>query len=159
MSNNIHYKKAFTLIELMLVVLIILALVSISSPLFRRSFDDLKLSSTARELVSILRLSRERAVFERSYYRLYINSDDNFYKMYTSSDGKEDFITLKERWGRKFKISKNITVDTEIDYIDFFPDGKSSGGIIYLENSNNNFNTIIVEESIGSIQLYDYKKE
>ena len=157
-----HKKKfvmGFTLIELMLVAVIILALVSISSPLFRRSFDDLKLSSTSRELVSILRLARERAVFERSYYRLYIDSDDNFYRMYTSSDSKDDFIILKERWGRKFKISKNITIDTEIDYIDFSPDGKSTGGIIYLENLNNNFNTIIVEESIGSIQLYDYKKE
>ena len=152
-------KYGFTLLELLLVTIIILALVSISTPLFRNTYEDLKLTSTARDMASIIRLCYEKAVFERQPYRLKIDTDNNSYRIFTESEEDGEFKPLRDRWGRTFRTGNSIVISTEQEDIDFSPGGYTSSSYIYLTNREGNVATISIEANTGSAKIYDYKKE
>ena len=150
-------RPGFTLIELVLVTVIILAIVAISTPQFKRTYDDLKLTTSVKEMAAILRFLRERTVFERKNYTLVIDINNRSYRAFIK-DKDEELKTLKSKWGRNFKLSDNIDIETESEEIEFSPDGGATAALLYLTNKENSTQTIIIEET-GHIRVYDYKKE
>lgn len=152
-------KYAFTLLELMLVAAIILALVALSTPLFRRTYEDLKLTTSAKNIAYMANFCRERAVFERRDYRLIIDIDNNMYQISVEDEEDNTFKPLKERWGRSFRIPNGIEVKADRAIIDFLPDGNTNSVVIYLTNKENKTIAVSIEAGTGSIKVYDYIEE
>lgn len=138
---------------------IILTLVALSTPFFKRTYEDLKLSSSAKRIAYTANFLRERAVFERRYYRLVIDTENNLYKIYAEDKDENTFKPLKERWGRSFKIPYEIKVKTDTTAADFSPDGNADFTSIYLTNREGKTLAVSLEPGTGSVKVNDYIEE
>ncbi|NQT90167.1 MAG: prepilin-type N-terminal cleavage/methylation domain-containing protein [Candidatus Omnitrophica bacterium] len=152
-------RAGFTLIELVLVAAIILVLTAVSTPLFKRTYEDLRLTSSAKELAAVMRFCHERAVFERRPFRLIIDETKRRYQVFSEDEGRNKFIPLKSRWGRSFRIPDDISIETEADEIDFSPNGNITAAPVYVSNKQGKTFTIVTERSTGFVRVYDSKKE
>lgn len=157
-ARTYKFLTGFTLLELMLVAVIILALVTISIPLFKRTYEDLRLTSSAKEIAAIMQFCRERAVFERRTFVLNIDTDKMSYQIFTEDEDKKEPLPLKSRWGRIFRIPDGIDVEVDEERIDFLPDGSTTPALIYLTNKEGKAFTISIEQGTGLVSVYDYKK-
>jgi type II secretory pathway pseudopilin PulG len=151
--------SGMTLVELMLVAAIILALVTISTPLFRRTYEDLKLSSSARGIANLIQFCQESSIMERKRFRLEIDRDKKSYRILVEDEEKREFSPLGSRWGRTFKIPADIEIETEIEELDFYPNGRVTPGLVYLTNKAGKSYTLSIEQNTGLVSVYDYKKE
>ena len=104
------HKNAFTLIEVTLVSVIVLILITLSMPLFRRTYEDLKITSCTKDISQIIHFSRQRAIFERRNYRVVIDSDNNSYQILVQDEESDKFIPLADRWGRVYNVPKDIEI-------------------------------------------------
>ncbi len=150
---------AFTLLELMLVAAIILALVALSTPIFRRTYEDLKLTTSAKNIAYTAKFCLERAVFERRDYRLVIDAQNCFYRVFVKDEENKTFKPLKERWGRSFRMPSGIEIKTGNSVVDFSPDGDTDFTKIYLVGKENKTIVISIEAGTGLIKVYDYIEE
>jgi len=148
------HKKAFTLIEVTLVSVIILILITLSMPLFRRTYEDLKITSCAKDISQIIHFSRERAIFERRNYRIIIDTESNTYQILVHDEEGDGFKPLADRWGRMFHIPKDIEISTDKKQIDFLPGGVSDSAVICIIRENRTY-SIILDGSTGSIKVDD----
>ncbi len=158
-TKNLRSNHAFTLLELMLVAAIILALVALSTPIFRRTYEDLKLTTSAKNIAYMANFCLERAVFERTDYRLVIDIENRFYRAFVKDEEDKTFKPLRERWGRSFRIPSGIEIKTGNSVIDFSPDGDMDSANIYLVGKDNKTIVISIEAGTGLIKAYDYIEE
>lgn len=88
-------KKAFTLIEAIIVLAIMTMFFAISMPLFSRFMEKSKLDTTARSIVSALRTGRSYAISNNDDYYVFfdVNTTPNTY--FISED--EDGSSVKEK--------------------------------------------------------------
>lgn len=144
-------KKAYTLIE----VLLVIALISIITSIFipnTRMFQNIKAKNEIKEFRKDLLFARNAAILENSYYYIYFEIDKNRYfikKATTESPIKtKDFdhgISLDNR--------SNITV------LQFNPNGRpGNSGSIYLTDLNNKAYKITVTPATGRIDC-EYQDE
>ena len=157
--ENLKLECAFTILELMLVTAIILALVALSTPIFKRTYEDLKLTTSAKNIASMANFCLERAVFERIDYRLVIDLDNNLYRAFVKNEEDDTFAPLKEKWGRSFRIPNGIEIKADKKVIDFLPDGDMNSVTIYLTNKESKTIVVSIEAGTGVIKVYDYIKE
>ena len=149
-------RGAFTLIELMLVTVIIVVLVILSTPLFTRTYEDLKLTTAAREMAAVIRFCHERAIFEKRHYRLVINLKEGYYRVYIENPEGEGMVPLRGRWGRRFRLPVSAKFETEIERIDCLPDGYMTQSSIRINTAKGNSRTILTEEATGLVKVYDH---
>lgn len=143
------YKRSgFTLIELTLVTVIILALVGLSAPIFRNTFASLTAKDAAFNISKLISYAQERAVIDRKNFKIIFNFTSGRYQLLESqsSEGKVSYKQIKGRFGRSFTLPQNLSfkdLDSEIarhkneEYskeIIFYPDGHSDALTIDLVN-------------------------
>ena len=159
-------RKGFTLIELLIVSVIILALVSFSTPLFRKTFTDLELKEAVSNISKLMGLAQQRAIIERYRYRLLFDFEGRQYRLSRiEGEGQNiKFIALKDSFGRPFKIPESVDVKGNTKEIIFYPDGScgtpgANRDVIELEltNKNENTMTISVIEATGNVVITQKK--
>lgn len=163
--HNIDLKSrlsGFTLIELLLVVVIILSLTFISTPLFRRSYDQIKFTAFSKQISLMLNMCRQRAIFKKKVHRFLIDDKERLCKVLAQDiTNKEDleFIPVKGQYTKPLPIPANILLQSEQNTVDFFPDGSTTS--LKMRISDNNGAVLIIEisKSKGTAKIYDYKKE
>jgi Tfp pilus assembly protein FimT len=147
--------KAFTLLEVTLVSVIILALVALSMPIFRATYEDLKISSCAKDIARMMNFARERAIFERMDYRFVIDDINNTYQLFIQDEKDKGFRPLTERWGKAIKVPDGIDIESEVKYIDFSSNGVSDSAVINIANKENRVYSISLDGTSGSVKVDD----
>lgn len=131
-------KAAFTLIELTLVTVIILTLIGLSIPLFRKTFTNLSSRNAAFNISKLVTYAQEKAIIDRKNYKLVFDFGRREYRLFesTSSDGKLVYKKIKGRFGKGFTLPQGLYFDgsgasagrtsTEktVKQIVFYPDGR-----------------------------------
>lgn len=144
-------RSGFTLIELTLVTVIILALMGLSAPLFRKTFSDLTAKDAAFNISKLISYAQERAVIERRNFKITFNFTSGNYQLSESqvSKGKTAYKQMKGRFGRTFTLPQGLSFrDDESgiakakneEYkkaIVFYPDGRSDPLVIEMLNKEN----------------------
>lgn len=140
-------KSAFTLIELTLVTVIILALAGLSIPLFKRTFSDLSAKDAAFNISKLAGYAQEKSIINRKRYKISFDLNRRNYQMLESQQTADALSWVKEktRFGKIFTLplelsfydpETGLTKKTEEEYrknVIFYPDGhcdKLSIGII-----------------------------
>jgi prepilin-type N-terminal cleavage/methylation domain-containing protein len=160
-------RAGFTLIELLIVSMVILALVSFSTPFFRKSFTDLELKEAVSSISKLMGLAQQRAIIERRGYRLLFDFGNKSYRLYrVEGEGQNiKFINVADNFGRLFKIPGNIDIKGNAKEIIFYPDGSCTAPgaadleVIELEfiNRNERVMKISVIEATGNAVITEKK--
>ena len=148
--RNDAAKKAFTLIELTLVTVIILALAGLSAPLFRKTFSDLTAKDTAFNISKLISYAEERAVIDRKNFKITFNFTSGYYRLSESqvAEGKVVYKEIRGRFGKAFTLPQGLSFrDREGESAEarkeeykkeivFYPDGRSDPLAIDMLNKS-----------------------
>jgi prepilin-type N-terminal cleavage/methylation domain-containing protein len=148
-------RQGFTLIELMLVSAIILALVGVSMPVFKKTYEDLIFTSYVKDMSYAINFCRERAVFERRQYRLLIDNEKNAYNILTKDEDDAGFIQAHNARGSVFKVPNGVQVKSDRQTIDFLPDGTMDSATIYITDKEDRIQGIRLDGNSGSVSIHD----
>jgi type II secretion system protein H len=153
--GNAARERAFTLVELMTVIVIIAILTALIVPEMKGTFQDALLRSTGRELVDAIELSSSRAISMNQTVRLDLDEATGRYELArkTHHNGVEEFEPLKDVAGASGKWDTRVSVrivpqeeatpgasDTEaaatnqMSSLTFNPDGTADNALIMLKD-------------------------
>jgi len=153
-------KRGFSLIELSLVALIIAIMVSISTPLFRRTFYNLQLDETSYNIARFMNYARATAITERLKTKISFDFNGKRYWMTINEDTQNPdlFARIEGRFGRSHVIPSVLTVEGADDAIVFYPNGRSEDFKLYLKNNNGITKVIEVREESGHAGVSSYEE-
>src|ERR1700676_448410 len=102
--------KAFTLIEIMLVVIIIGIILAMATPNFSKGYSRFLLNKTADDLLGVSRWAQAMAIGQERIYALSFSNDHRSYRLMRMpvNDGSSDqnnFETLAGTLGQMHKIA------------------------------------------------------
>jgi prepilin-type N-terminal cleavage/methylation domain-containing protein len=148
--------NAFTLVEMMVVMVLIGILTAMILPEMKGTFEDALLRSTSRDLVNVIELASSRAISRNQTLRVNLNPATGRYQIERLRRGMtgEDFMPLDDVAGGTGRLDQRITVEIhpaaaeaagaeesagaqvenpEPDLI-FYPDGTAEGATILLKD-------------------------
>ncbi|HEY5234390.1 MAG TPA: GspH/FimT family pseudopilin [Verrucomicrobiae bacterium] len=150
------FRRAFTLIEMMVVIVIIGIISAMIIPQMKGTFDDALLRSTARDLVNVFSLASSRAVALNHSYRVRFDTQNRCYAVERQiHDGtQENYVPLKDVSGAEGKLDSHLTIvinpedenpsedepgvgpadQSAPDAISFYPDGTADATEIQLRD-------------------------
>jgi general secretion pathway protein H len=157
-------RAGFTLIELVIVLVIIGIASGLVGIMIGRGSGGLEMKTFTKEISSVLRYARNHAVSEKQKYCFVINKEDGMVRLFTDKDKTEnkDKEDNEEKEGlpvisRPFPEDLLISIDdddSDVQFIEFFPQGNSSGGTIKLEKENGSIYFIEINRITGKIEVF-----
>ncbi|VAX36076.1 hypothetical protein MNBD_UNCLBAC01-977 [hydrothermal vent metagenome] len=129
-NEGFKKKKAFTLIEIILVVIFMGIVAGLSFPNLSQVYFKFKLNQQTDQLAYLMRYAQSRAVIKQKQHRIIFSLDQKIYWLEMESvDGdqvsKEDsFVRVEGRLGKNFRIGQDVDFKGESAQILFYPDGK-----------------------------------
>ena len=149
-------RRAFTLIELMTVIVIIGIMTAMIIPEMRGTFEDALLRSTSRDLVSIFELASSRAISLNQVHRVRLDTVRRKYlvERCVHTGAREEFAPLKDVSGCAGELDQRIAIEirrpseetaesngattlqnqSPPDAISFYPDGTADAALIQLHD-------------------------
>ena len=132
--------KAFTLVEILLVIVVIGIILGLALPNFSNGYSRLQLNKTADDLLSISRWAQAMAISQERTYVLTFSADRYSYKLIRTklsegADDQDSFEPVQGGLGRMHKIPDAIYLKTKNDRIEFYPDGSIGSATIELISS------------------------
>lgn len=116
-------RPGFTLLELILVILIMAVLLGLSTPEFRKTFNNMQFSRSCSDLSAVLNYARQRAIFTRTEYQVRLDLTEA--KFWIEYKGKSD---------RVYSLPKGIVINSDKDRLTFYPDGRADSVTITISN-------------------------
>jgi len=106
-------RTAFTLIELMVVIVIIGIMTAMIIPEMKGSYEDALLRSSSRDLINVFDLAYSRAVSLNQIRRVRIDESTGHYMVEKRlmSNGREDFIPAGDVPGEKGELDSRISIE------------------------------------------------
>ena len=142
-----QHARAFTLIEILIVMGLLALALAVVTPRLSGTIAATQVKSSARNLMGVLRYTRQRAVSSGEQATVDFDLES---KIYSYGDNRE----------KRFPNGADVTVVTAQSEqrselhgaIRFFPDGSSTGGRITLEGATRTLD-VNVEWLTGDVQI------
>lgn len=158
-------EQAFTLIELILVMVVIFTLATVVAPRFSDFFPSLQVRKTTEHLMAWARKARADAAITGNRQRLFLDTAKRkFWIEHEPRPIKEPgkFVALTGAWMEEF-LPEGVEFETidkaETDsgsggrYVEFRPDGTCSDATIVLSNDNGDRQTLKIEGATSKITI------
>jgi len=156
-------RAGFTLIELIIVLVIIGIASGLVGIMIGKGSDGLEIKTFTKEISSVLRYARNHAVTEKRTYCFVINKDEGVVRLYAHDDetekedkGDNEDMEMLPVIDRPLPDDLLISIDDDDSdelYIEFFPQGNTSGGRIKLEKEKGSIFFIDVNRITGRIDI------
>lgn len=143
----------FTLIELIIVLFIIGIVSGLVGMMVSRGTGSLETRTFTKDVSAVLRYARNHAVSEKKIYCFVIDRDEQMLRLYAETPDykKIDLVTDKVIPEElEIKVQGN---DEEAQYIEFFPQGHSSGGVVEIINEKGTVYFIAVNRISGKLEV------
>ncbi len=165
-------RRAFTLIEIMVTVLVIAVLSTLAIPQFMGSFRTAALNSATDDLVTTLRYLQRTAVVQRREHRLILIPDDadtgrSLYRAEAAAvelDAPSAFLALTEGPIRPTTMPEGVwienilggaeAVDDAPPMVTFHPAGSADATVILITDGERTF-SVLVEPNTGQVHRVD----
>jgi len=154
----------FTLIELTLVTVIILALAGLSIPLFKKTFSDLSAKNAAFNISKLSSYAQEKAILDRKNYKAIFDFNKRSYQILEGIPTADALVyrKIKGRFGNAFTLPQGLhfydlkagaVKETSEEYkkaVVFYPDGHCDELLIaVVDNSKKGYSVSI--KGFGSL--------
>ncbi len=152
--------KSFTLIELLIVTAIILTLVSVSMPLFRRTFTDLELKEAAADISKFILFAQHEAIINGAVYKIDFDFEKKEYRLLAFIGEVEkggQFKSEGGRFSRIFHLPEGVDIEGQVTEILFYPDGHSDSVELKLTNKNGKILKISTTGILGNVVIEEEK--
>jgi type II secretion system protein H len=155
-NSNLKPLRAFTLIEMVVVLVLIAIMAAMIIPEMKGTFDDALLRSTGRDLINVFNLASSRAISldQSCRVKLDMQSGRYFVERKVHDGGREDFVPLKDVSGAEGKLDPRIAIEisqpdevssesdsgnpateqSPPDTVSFYPDGTADAAEIKLRD-------------------------
>jgi prepilin-type N-terminal cleavage/methylation domain-containing protein len=134
MSN----RRAFTLIELLMVLVILSVMAGIALPNFSNTFKKLELTRTADDISILIRWAQAKAISEQINYQFVFIENDRAYQILREDDpelnkNNPTFRPASGRLGRKLHLPRSVQVK-DAKPVRIYSNGSLEKVRFYLEN-------------------------
>jgi type II secretion system protein H len=135
-------QSAFTLIELMVVIVLMVILTALILPEMRGTFEDAVLRSTGRKLVSAMNLAHSRAVTLQQTHRVVLDvKSERFVVERMAREGEgSGYTAVSDIPGGTGPLDKRITIEVHKDgeanpeMVSFYPNGTAEAAQIVMRD-------------------------
>ncbi|MFH1360891.1 MAG: prepilin-type N-terminal cleavage/methylation domain-containing protein [Candidatus Omnitrophota bacterium] len=153
-------KKSFTLIELLLVVILLGVLAALAIPNFGPTYANLQLRETAENISYLMRYAQSQSIIKDKIYRLVLENNATYWIEEGSGNAQNpdqelNFERVRSRQGRIFRIPDNLSVESDVSLIQFYPDGTIDKVRIILTNTRDKTYTLSTAEQAGMVYVFD----
>ena len=139
-TESLLSTKGFTLIELVIVLVIVGLITTLTLPVFSKSFYGLGLRKSVQEMRSAVRYSRGEAILHRTPKWLAFDIEEDLYWFGDGPAGIE--AVLGARMDEATRLPNGVDIEgfgwfdgtmaEQVGWIQFYPNGSSSGGFLLL---------------------------
>lgn len=160
--------KAFTLLELIVVVVIISLVFFFATPKFQEIAES-SAESAIRRLKTIIEFQYDEAVFRKTNHRIYFDiKEGKYWTSYLTLDGEGNLIPIKKE---TFSLSSGINfedvevvnrgkfIEGQIAYLELRPSGYCDETFIHIKAGNNKQYTIYLHPYTGKVTVYEGYRE
>lgn len=111
-DRPVQRRNGLTLIELTLVTLILLALVGLSIPIFKKTFSDLSAKNTSFNISKLINYAQEMAVLEGKNFKIVFNFQKSTYQLFEldASVNPPAYKKIQGRFGKLFKLPQGVNI-------------------------------------------------
>jgi len=152
--------NAFTLLELILIMIILCTVLAIVSPSLRGFFTSRQLTDITEQILAMTRYAKVQAVFESRYYRVNFDPQKRLY--WISSLRESQYERLDNNFGNLHSIPKEIDIifddvlyDHGVYYFEFDPEGYSKEASVRLRDKQNTTREIICYSPAENYEVVD----
>ena len=145
MIRKLNSQKGFTLIELMTTVVIIGVIATMAVPKFESSFEKIKYNSANRDIVSILKLARSKAISDKAPYGVYFDQDNTTMTLFKDIVSPELY-----EFNDGDEVIKSDTLSGDMEYLNTNLD---NGAVIFISNGSSKF----LSSSTSGAEIYTMK--
>lgn len=158
-------ERAFTLIEILVVMFLIGAFLAIAVPRFK-DITDVNVKSAARQISGTVKYLYNEAIFKKNIYRLVFDLDTQEYWVeYLEGDKftpAVDPLLKKKKLPTGISFSDIFTERTteKVDngnevFLVFLPTGFVDFAVIHLKTSSDNYYTVVTKPYTGGTRVFD----
>jgi len=158
--------KGFSFIELMVVLVILSLSISLVTPSLSRFLRTVELKGAAKKVSGILRYCRSEAVRKGLVYQVLFDSDLRGIRVLSkeSTEAKKEEVKKEGEAPKKvYSLPDGIRIkkvdvtspqySTDLQTIEFYPNGGSNGGSILLDGQDRNGFHIEVNFLTGMVKI------
>jgi type II secretory pathway pseudopilin PulG len=146
--NRAVVYRAFTLLELILVMIILCTVLGMVAPSLQGFFSSRQIKDIGEQMVALAQYAKTQSVYRSQYYRMNFDLDKRQY--WLSVLEKSEYQRLENDFGSKFIIPSDIDVKFEnfsregpLFYVEFNPEGYSKQCKIMLEDDKRNYIDVV----------------
>ncbi|MDD2751647.1 MAG: hypothetical protein PHN59_00750 [Candidatus Omnitrophica bacterium] len=146
--------KAFTFIELFIVIIIIGIASAVAFPRLKNSFESFELKNFARDIYFLSRYLQDSAISQGKTYYLAINTDNGQLQALTMENAQFKNITGKFAKVHAAPRGIEVSLDPAADQgVYFYPDASTGKAAILFTNQKNDKLSLIFSGVSGGIQV------
>ena len=122
-------RRAFTLLELVLVLVVITVALSIAAPALRGFSRGAKMSDAATQFTAMCHWARTQAISTSRVYRLVVDPANAQYRVMVQD--ADTFVSPGSDFGKVFAMPEGyrltmVKIDGSVgDFVDFYPNGRT----------------------------------
>jgi prepilin-type N-terminal cleavage/methylation domain-containing protein len=155
-KNKLRSERAFTLIELIFVILLVSVITGLSTPVFKRTAADFEIRSVARRIAQSAQYAQEMAILERVVYKLNLDTEKSSLRL-MKNDGTTGraaaYRNADGRYGKVFSLPGDLQISCALRELFFYPDGRCDEARISLAGKNGEVSDIWIKGFVNQIEI------
>ena len=138
-------RAGFTLIELTLVTFLLLTLVGLSIPLFKKTFSNFSARDTSFNISKLINYAQEMAVLERKNFKIAFNFEKGAYQLFESDIMSKEPVYKRTsgRFGRLFGIPQGLKLTGDKKDMIFYPDGHCDAIKVNILSKESRYSVVV----------------
>jgi len=158
--NFFYSKKAFSLIEILIVVILISLIAALAIPNLVKGRTYIELKQTAKNMAHVMQYAQQRSVIDSKEYQMQIDSSANRYWLMVE-DSSDDMMVVEKKFekfagkmGKVSAIPKSIKIEAEESIVYFYPNGLMEKVQIDFTDGKNKI-VVSTKEQRGTVYVYE----
>jgi prepilin-type N-terminal cleavage/methylation domain-containing protein len=156
--------NAFTLLELILVMILLCTVLAIAAPSLRGFFSSRKLNDIAEQMLIMTRYARLQSIYEGRCYR--VNFDTSQREYWLSVLAESTYERLGSSFGTRHLIpadieltAKDVLQEAGVYYFEFNPRGYTKACSIDLKDNRQNHVALICYSPTENFELIEIRDD